>query len=94
LSLGTGAVYSYDPVGSYERESIRTYGSASDLIQPFMDSFADFTASANQEFADKMLIDAFNSATERDIHTGDSLILCSLAKGRPVKIQTLQLRKD
>lgn len=34
---GTGAVYSYDPVGSYERESCRAAGSAQSLIQPFFD---------------------------------------------------------
>lgn len=34
---GTGAVYSFDPVGSYERESCRAAGSAQSLIQPFLD---------------------------------------------------------
>lgn len=36
--LGTGAVYSYDPVGSYERESCRAAGAAQSLIQPFLDN--------------------------------------------------------
>ena len=35
---GTGAVYSFDPVGSYERESCRAYGSAQSLVQPFLDN--------------------------------------------------------
>ena len=35
---GTGAVYSYDPVGSYERESCRAAGAAQSLIQPFLDN--------------------------------------------------------
>lgn len=35
---GKGAVYTYDPVGSYERESCRCAGSASSLIQPFLDN--------------------------------------------------------
>jgi 20S proteasome subunit beta 6 len=35
---GVGAVYSYDPVGSFERENYRAGGSASALIQPFLDS--------------------------------------------------------
>lgn len=35
---GKGAVYSYDPVGSFERESYRAGGSASALIQPFLDN--------------------------------------------------------
>ena len=35
---GTGAVYSFDPVGSYERETCRAAGAASALIQPFLDN--------------------------------------------------------
>ena len=35
---GKGALYSYDPVGSYERESCRSAGSASSLIMPFLDN--------------------------------------------------------
>ena len=35
---GKGAVYSYDPVGSYERESCRAAGAASSLIMPFLDN--------------------------------------------------------
>lgn len=35
---GKGAVYTYDPVGSYEREACRCAGSASSLIQPFLDN--------------------------------------------------------
>lgn len=35
---GKGALYSYDPVGSYERESCRAAGAASSLIMPFLDN--------------------------------------------------------
>lgn len=35
---GKGALYSYDPVGSYERESCRAAGSAASLIMPFLDN--------------------------------------------------------
>ncbi|RKP11785.1 nucleophile aminohydrolase, partial [Piptocephalis cylindrospora] len=35
---GRGAVYSFDPVGSFEREEYRSGGSAADLLQPFLDS--------------------------------------------------------
>lgn len=35
---GVGALYSYDPVGSYERESCRAAGAASSLIMPFLDN--------------------------------------------------------
>ena len=35
---GRGAVYSFDPVGSYEREGYRAGGSAASLVQPFLDN--------------------------------------------------------
>ena len=39
---GKGAVYSYDPVGSYEREQCRAAGSAASLIMPFLDNQVNF----------------------------------------------------
>jgi 20S proteasome alpha/beta subunit len=36
--LGSGAVYSFDPVGSYEREFCRAAGAAQSLVQPFLDN--------------------------------------------------------
>ncbi|KAJ1941458.1 Proteasome subunit beta type-6 [Linderina pennispora] len=80
---GKGAVYTYDPVGNMERVNYQAYGSASALVQPFLDSQVGFK---NQRNADpsrllerpqavKLAIDAFTSATERDIHTGDWLDL-------------------
>ena len=39
---GKGAVYSYDPVGSYEREQARAGGAAASLIVPFLDNQVNF----------------------------------------------------
>merc|ERR1712225_56681 len=39
---GQGALYSYDPVGSYEREYCRAAGAASSLIMPFLDNQVNF----------------------------------------------------
>lgn len=39
---GTGAVYSYDPVGSYEREQCRAGGAAASLIMPFLDNQVNY----------------------------------------------------
>ena len=36
--IGSGAVYSFDPVGSYERETCRAAGAAQSLVQPFLDN--------------------------------------------------------
>lgn len=38
IPTGTGAVYSFDPVGSYEREACRAAGAAQSLVQPFLDN--------------------------------------------------------
>ena len=35
---GKGAVFSYDPVGSYDRCDMKCAGSAQSLIQPFLDN--------------------------------------------------------
>lgn len=39
---GAGALYSYDPVGSYEREFCRAAGAAASLIMPFLDNQVNF----------------------------------------------------
>ena len=38
ILLGKGCVYSFDPVGSYEREEYRAGGSASSMLQPLLDN--------------------------------------------------------
>ncbi|KAI9814113.1 MAG: Proteasome subunit beta type-6 [Thelocarpon impressellum] len=39
---GVGALYSYDPVGSYEREQCRAAGAAASLIMPFLDNQVNY----------------------------------------------------
>ncbi len=38
LLAGKGAIYSFDPVGSYERETYRAGGSAASMLQPLLDN--------------------------------------------------------
>lgn len=93
---GTGAVYSFDPVGSYEREACRAAGAGQSLVQPFLDNQIYFK---NQKAAHgtshpahlplntvlSLVIDSFTSATERHIEVGDGLeIYVVLSKGRPL----------
>ncbi|KAJ1911982.1 Proteasome subunit beta type-6 [Tieghemiomyces parasiticus] len=84
---GKGCVFCYDAVGSYERVPCNAYGSASALIQPFLDNqvrnknqqgkekVTEFDPVARLSIDEAMRIvkDAFTSATERDIYTGDFL---------------------
>ncbi|PSR70904.1 hypothetical protein PHLCEN_2v13218 [Hermanssonia centrifuga] len=94
---GSGAVYSFDPVGSYEREACRAAGAAQSLVQPFLDNqiyFKNQLAAPNQPhpvhlpLSDvlSIVIDSFTGATERHIEVGDGLeIYVVLAHGRSVQ---------
>lgn len=95
---GRGAVYSYDPVGSFERVEYQAGGSASALLQPFLDNQVGGKnlprkPAMNVERAIKLAVDGFNSATERDIYTGDSIALYIIT-AQGVEHQSIPLRKD
>ncbi|KAJ2413180.1 Proteasome subunit beta type-6, partial [Coemansia sp. RSA 2524] len=80
-SDGRGVAYSYDALGNMKDVTHIAYGSASALVQPFLDNQvghlnqrgADLNARLDREQARKVAIDAFTGATERDIYTGDWL---------------------
>lgn len=42
----------------------------------------------------RIVKDAFTSATERDIYTGDCLQIFIIRKGRPVEVQHYSLKRD
>lgn len=98
---GRGCVFSYDPVGSYERYTYQASGSAADLMQPFLDNQVGFKNTSQQaeppllslDRALQLAKDAFTSATERDIYTGDMLeIFIITADG--VRIEQHPLKRD
>ncbi|KAF1743038.1 hypothetical protein MXB_592 [Myxobolus squamalis] len=73
-----GAVFNYDPVGSYERVKCHSAGSGSAVIQPILDSQVALLNQENPkpilddpEKVAMLIHDAFCSASERDIYTGD-----------------------
>jgi len=105
-SEGEGCIYSYDPVGSYERETYRAGGSSSALLQPLLDSQLgmknqsasfelnrSYTVKWSKEKVVALIKDAFISAAERDIYTGDELIVNIVTKAG-VAVETFQLRRD
>lgn len=92
---GKGAVYSYDPVGSYEREQCRAGGAAASLIMPFLDNQVNFKNQfepgsdgrvkkplryLSLEEVLALVRDAFTSATERHIQVGDGLEVLIVTK--------------
>jgi len=98
---GTGAVYSFDPVGSYEREACRAAGAAQALVQPFLDNqiyFKNQTPAAGMSFPRhlplstvlSLVIDSFTSATERHIEVGDGLEIYVVLGKNSASIQGLR----
>lgn len=97
---GKGCVFSFDPVGSYERETYRAGGSASSMLQPLLDNQIGMK---NQEGAKQVPIskaktvalvkDVFTSAAERDINTGDAVVIHVVSKQGITK-ETFPLRRD
>lgn len=97
---GKGAVYSYDPIGHTQRSEFESGGSSGSLLQALLDNQLGFR---NQENVDRTPVplekaitivrDAFISAAERDIYTGDGVHLCAITKDG-IKEYNFSLRKD
>ncbi|KAJ3207927.1 Proteasome subunit beta type-1 [Dinochytrium kinnereticum] len=97
---GKGCVFSYDPVGNFEKQHWACSGSAGHLIQPFLDNQVGRKHHAvgrgvlpSEEEALKIVKDAFAGATERDIYTGDFLELYIIRK-TGVRYECIDLKKD
>lgn len=97
---GKGCVYSFDPVGSYERETYRAAGSAGAILQPLLDNQIGYKNQPNAvrqpltiERTVKLVKDVFISAAERDIYTGDHLYINVITKDG-VRAEIFDLRKD
>lgn len=105
---GKGAVYSYDPVGSYEREQCRAGGAAASLIMPFLDNQVNFKNQyvpgtdgkekrpirfLSLEEVIELVKDAFTSATERHIQVGDGLEIFIVTK-EGVRKEYYPLKRD
>lgn len=98
--FGRGAVYSFDPVGSFEREQFRAGGSAASLIQPFLDAQIGRKNQVNPSESPlslqsvlKIAKDAFSSAAERDIYTGDYVQIWILTR-QGCQEEIYPLRRD
>lgn len=99
---GKGCVYSFDPVGSYEREVYRAGGSAGAILQPLLDNQIGFKNQSNVpdplprltlDKAVTLVKDVFVSAAERDIYTGDGLHI-EVVSADGIQTETMKLRHD
>ncbi|ELA41554.1 uncharacterized protein VICG_01418 [Vittaforma corneae ATCC 50505] len=95
---GTATVYSYDPVGSYDKTRCRCNGSSSVMIQPLLDSwimgknFKDFKEPSFSETLE-LVKKAFDAASERDVKTKDYLEIYVIEKDS-MSHELIPLRKD
>jgi len=97
---GKGCVYSYDPIGHCEKATYRAGGSSGALLQPLLDNQIGLKNMLNVkdvkltlERAISVMKDAFISAAERDIYTGDSIVMNIITKDG-IKEESFPLRKD
>ncbi len=100
-AAGRGAVYTYDAVGSYERVAYAAQGSGQKLIIPLLDNLvggknrADLTPPPQLTAAEAvaLVIEAFVTAGERDMYTGDAVEIHVITAAGITK-QLFALKKD
>lgn len=100
IHQGKGYVYSFDAIGHCIRQPYRAAGSSAALMQPVLDNQVAFRNMEEKpdglltiDRALSLLTDCFISAAERDIYTGDS-ILIQIITENGIEERQVQLRKD
>lgn len=101
---GRGEIYGYDAVGSFERLGYGCQGSGKELVQPVLDNQLKaasklvlperkWWSSLPLDQAVDLVKDAFISAGERDIYTGDDVEILIITKDG-IRRDSLALKRD
>ncbi|CAL4101205.1 unnamed protein product, partial [Meganyctiphanes norvegica] len=96
---GKGVVYHYDPVGHMEKLEFSASGASVAQIQPLLDNrvgglnMQGEKPKMTKELAHELINDSFVSATERDINTGDGVVIYTITKDG-INEETVKLRRD
>jgi len=96
---GKGCCFSYDAVGSFERTVYSSSGTGQGLVQPLLDNQLGWKNQdtgrppLSLEDTEALVRDAFTSAGERDIYTGDTVEVFIIDPSG-VKEEHFPLKKD
>jgi len=99
---GAGCAFSYDAVGSFQKLGYSSSGTGQTLVQPFLDNQLEgqhqmgiklVRAELSVQEVEELVRDAFNSAGERDIYTGDFVEVKTITKDG-IRTWTFDLKFD
>lgn len=99
---GNGVVYGYDAIGSYKEDGYGANGSGKEMITSMLDLAIERKHDTshkqkpvlNLEEAQNVIKASINACTERDIETGDDLLMYTITMEGGVNMERFPMRRD